>query len=62
MPNAVKSTVELQSCSNNHVLKTGIRTDEDTRSSSALSIPRKGGKKTIEIQINEIVRSSVLWH
>jgi hypothetical protein len=40
------STVELQNCSN-HVLKTGIDTAEDTRSSSALSIPRKGGK-TVE--------------
>jgi len=34
----VKSTVELQNCSN-HVLKTGIDTAEDARSSSALSIP-----------------------
>jgi hypothetical protein len=40
----VKSTVELQNCSN-HVLKTGIATAEDTRSSSALSIPRKGEKQ-----------------
>jgi hypothetical protein len=40
----VKSTVELQNCSN-HVLKTGIATVEDTRYSSALSIPRKGEKQ-----------------
>jgi hypothetical protein len=50
----VKSTVELQNCSN-HVLKTGIDKAEDARSSSALSIPRKLGK-TVEIEINETVR------
>lgn len=37
------------------ILKTGIATAEDTRSSSALSIPRMGGK-TVEIQINETVK------
>jgi hypothetical protein len=42
-----KSTVELQNCSN-HVSKTGIDT-AGIRSSSALSIPRKG-EKTVEIQ------------
>lgn len=56
----VKSTVELQNYSN-HILKTGIDTAEETRSSSAVSIPRKGGK-TVEIQNNEIVRWNLHWH